>query len=47
MNGSNGFVIAAYVVMWAGLVGYGIRLHQVFKESRRRLNDASRDGRTV
>ncbi|HZI26811.1 MAG TPA: hypothetical protein VFD64_01575 [Gemmatimonadaceae bacterium] len=47
MNGSNGFVIAAYVVMWAGLVGYGIRLHLVFRESRRRLDDASRDGRTA
>jgi hypothetical protein len=47
MNGSNGFVIAAYVVMWAGLVGYGIRLHRVFRDARRRLDDASRNGRMV
>ena len=42
MNGMNGFVIAAYVVMWIGLLGYGIRLHGIFKESRRRLDEASR-----
>ena len=42
MNGSNGFLIAAYVVMWIGLLGYGIRLHRVFKDSRRRLDEASR-----
>ena len=46
MNGSNGFLIAAYVVTWIGVIGYGIRLHRVYKESRRRLDDASRDGRT-
>ena len=47
MNGSNGFVIAAYVVMWIGLVGYGIRLHRIFRDSRRRLDEASRsEGRT-
>ena len=44
MNGSNGFVIAAYVVMWIGLLGYGIRLHRVFRDSRRRLDEASRGG---
>ena len=42
MNGSNGFLIAAYVVMWVGLLGYGIRLHRIFRESRRRLDEASR-----
>jgi hypothetical protein len=49
MGSSNGFVIAAYVVMWVGLVGYGIRLHRVFRDSRRRLDDASRTpgGRTA
>ena len=41
MSGSNGFVIAAYVVMWIGLVGYGIRLHRIFRDSRRRLDEAS------
>jgi hypothetical protein len=45
MNGSNSFLIAAYVVFWVGVVGYGLRLHRVFKESRRRLDEASRDGR--
>ncbi len=47
MSDANGFVIAAYVVMWVGLIGYAIRLHQVFRNSRRRLDDASRDGRMV
>ena len=47
MNGSDSFVIAAYVVMWIGLLGYGIRLHRVFRESRRRLDDASRGGTPV
>jgi hypothetical protein len=48
MNGSNGFLIAAYVVMWIGLLGYAIRLHRVFRDSRQRLNAASQgDGRTT
>jgi hypothetical protein len=48
MGGSNGFVIAAYVVMWIGLLAYGIRVHRVFRDSRRRLDEASRnEGRTV
>jgi len=41
---TNGFVVAAYIVMWVGLIGYGLRLHRVFGEARRRLDDASRDG---
>lgn len=45
MSDSNGFVIAAYVVMWVGLIGYAIRLHRTFRDSRRRLDDASREGR--
>lgn len=44
MGDANGFVIAAYVVMWIGLVGYGMRLHRLFRDSRRRYEDASRDG---
>ena len=44
MNGSNGFVIAAYIVMWVGLLGYGIRLHRVFRDSRRSLDEASHGG---
>ena len=47
MSGPNGFVVAAYVVMWIGLIGFGIRLHRVFRESRRRLEQATRDGRSV
>jgi hypothetical protein len=41
---TNGFLIAAYAVMWIGLVGYGIRLHRVYRESRQRFEEASRDG---
>lgn len=44
MGDSNGFLIAAYVVMWIGLIGYGIRLHRVYRESRRRFDEASREG---
>ena len=47
MDGSNGFLVAAYVVTWIGLIGYGIRLHRVYQDSRRRLDDASRDGRAA
>ena len=47
MSGMNGFVVAAYAVMWIGLIGYGIRLHRVFRDSRRRLEEATRDGRSV
>jgi hypothetical protein len=47
MGDSNGFVVAAYVVMWVGLIGYGIRLHRVFRDSRRRLDDAARSGRST
>jgi hypothetical protein len=44
MGDTNGFAIAAYVVMWIGLIGYGVRLHRVFRDSRRRYEEASRDG---
>jgi hypothetical protein len=44
MADTNGFLIAAYVVMWIGLIGYGVRLHRVFRDSRRRFEEASRDG---
>jgi hypothetical protein len=47
MSDSNGFVVAAYVVMWIGLIGYGIRLHRVFRDSRRRLEQVTRDGRSI
>ena len=45
MADMNGFVVAAYIVMWVGLIGYGVRLHRVFREARRRLDVASREGR--
>ena len=45
MADMNGFVVAAYIVMWVGLIGYGVRLHRVFREARRRLDDVSREGR--
>jgi hypothetical protein len=44
MGEANGFLTAAYVIMWIGLIGYGVRLHRVFRESRRRYDEASRDG---
>lgn len=40
----NGFVVAAYIVMWVGLIGYGVRLHRVYANARRRFDEASRDG---
>ena len=47
MPDTNGFIIAAYVVMWVGLIGYGLRLHRVFRVAQRRLDEASRDGRNA
>jgi hypothetical protein len=34
-------------VMWIGLIGFGIRLHRVFRDSRRRLERATHDGRNA
>jgi hypothetical protein len=47
MPDTSNFVVAAYVVMWIGLVGYGVRLHRVFRDARRRLEEASGQGRTT
>lgn len=47
VSDSNGFVIAAYVVMWVGLIGYGLRLHRVYRDARRRLDEALRDRRSA
>jgi hypothetical protein len=41
----NGFVVAAYVVMWGGLIGYGVRLYRLTRDARRRLEEASREER--
>ena len=45
MPEGNGFVIAAYAVMWIGLIGYALKLHRVYREAERRLAEASREGR--
>ena len=45
MAEGNAFVVAAYVVMWIGLIGYGLRLHRVSREARRSLDEASSEGR--
>ena len=47
MADGNNFVIAAYVVMWIGLIGYGVRLHRVTRDAQRRLDEASREGRNA
>ena len=38
----NGFVVAAYVVMWVGVLGYLVRLRRVSRDARQRLEQASR-----
>ncbi len=38
----NGFVVAAYVVMWVGVLGYAVRLHRVSRDAKHRLAQASR-----
>ena len=45
MAESNGYLIAAYVVMWVGLIGYALRLHRVSREARHRLDEASHEGK--
>ena len=47
MGDGKNFVLAAYVVMWIGLIGYGLRLHRVSRDARRRLDEASREGRNA
>lgn len=44
MAESNGFVVAAYVVTWVGVIGYLVRVQRVSRASRRRLDEASRGG---
>jgi CcmD family protein len=38
----NGFVVAAYVVTWIGVIGYAMRLHRVSRDAKHRLAQASR-----
>ncbi len=42
MDEQYGFVIAAYVVFWVGVIGYLGRLQRVSRAARRRLDEASR-----
>ena len=44
MAASNGYLIAAYVVMWVGLIGYALRLHRVSRAARHRLDEEMREG---
>ena len=43
MAASNDYLIAAYVVMWVGLIGYALRLHRVSRAARNRLDEATRE----
>ena len=45
MSDTNGFVVAAYIVMWVGLIAYGCDSIGFSARLRRRLDDASREGR--
>lgn len=47
MTDTNGFVIAAYIVMWVGVIGYFLRLLRVSRDARRQLDEASHEGRTT
>jgi CcmD family protein len=47
MAESNGYLIAAYVVMWVGLIGYALRLHRVSRDARLRLDEAMREGKNT
>ncbi len=38
----NGFIVAAYVVMWVGVIAYLARLVRVTHAARERLERASR-----
>lgn len=41
MAEANGYLIAAFVVMWVGLIGYALKLHRVYRDAERRLDEAS------
>jgi len=42
MPDNNGFIVAAYVVTWAVLIAYAIRLHVVTRRARDELVRAAR-----
>lgn len=44
MTGEIKFVVAAYAVSWAGILGYLLRLRRVLARSRAALASAARAG---
>jgi hypothetical protein len=42
MPDQNSYVVAAYVVTWITLLGYGLYLHSVSRRSRRQFEQAAR-----
>jgi hypothetical protein len=43
MADGMGYIVAAYVVTWVGLIGYAIRLVGVARRAQEQLERASRD----
>ena len=43
MADANGFIVAAYVVAWIGLLGYGFYLHGTSRRARAEYEEASRE----
>ncbi|HSA54283.1 MAG TPA: CcmD family protein [Gemmatimonadaceae bacterium] len=42
MAEANGFIVAAYIVTWVGLLGYAWRLHGTSRRARAEYDEASR-----
>ena len=42
MVDQNAYIVAAYVVTWVTVLGYAVYLHNVWRRSRRQLEQASR-----
>lgn len=42
MPESNSFIVAAYTVMWIGVITYLVRLRRVSRDAKHRLEQASR-----
>lgn len=43
MAEANGYIVAAYVVTWIGILGYAARLVLVSRRAKEQLERASRD----
>lgn len=43
MAEANGFIVAAYVVAWVGILGYAFYLHGASRRARVEYEEASRD----